>query len=175
MSANTTAKRCRKCDVDKSHSEFSRDATHKDGLKSYCKPCDYAAARSWARANRDRRSLLDASSRRKHWAAVDMRSARKRAPVIDLTPAYLEAIQTGACACCAFRPSDFRRLHLDRIDVAKPYQQGNVAYLCRTCNTRKGALVPDALLARFERDFARGVPTSAHDVLLALYVKRKQR
>jgi hypothetical protein len=131
--------------------------------------------REWACVNPERRSLLNIKSRRKHWAAEDIRAARKRGPVVDLTASYLESIQTGACACCAFRPEDFRRLHLDRIDVTKPYQCGNVAYLCRPCNTRKGALDPSALLNRFERDFARGVPTAAHDVLLALYVTRKTR
>jgi hypothetical protein len=159
-------------------------------LKSLCKLCDASAsaawretypkrhalnARRWRKTNPERRLIADARYAQKHWAAIDIRDARKRGPVTDLTPAHLESIQTGACACCGARPSDFRKLHLDRIDVSLPYQQGNTAYLCRTCNTRKSALGFDALLARFERDMGRGVPIAAHDLLLALYIGRQKR
>lgn len=168
MSATKT---CPKCGETKGHTEFYRNAKNRDGFQACCKVCQ---ARYYA-ANREKRRGYQTSYHLTHWASNDIRDARRRGPVEALTPAYLESIQTGQCACCGFIPSDFRRLHLDRVDPAQPYQPGNVAYLCRVCNVRKSNLNPWDLLSRFERDFAAGKDMAMHDLLLHLYIRRQKR
>lgn len=179
-------KRCPKCGLTKERSEFHRDASKPDGLRSCCKGCHsrYRAANPekhrasvarWKARNPERVSVHNGRHQRKHWAARDIIDARSRGAVVGLTPEYLEAIQSGQCACCGFAPADFRRLHLDRVDTALPYQPGNVAYLCRVCNVRKSDLSSADLLARFDRDFAAGKDMAAHDLMLHIYIRREKR
>lgn len=179
-------KRCPKCGETKERAEFYRDASKRDGLRSLCKACcrryrtanpekHRAAVVRWKARNPERVSLHNARHQRKHWAERDITDARRRGQVAGLTPEYLESIQTGKCACCGFVPSDFRRLHLDRIDPAQPYQPGNIAYLCRTCNIRKSNLSPSDLWTRFERDFAAGKDMAAHDLMMYFYIRRQKR
>lgn len=179
-------KRCPKCGRTKERSEFHRDASKPAGLRSCCKGCHsrYRAANPekhrasvarWKARNPERVSEHNARHQQKHWAERDIIDARSRGPVVDLTPEYLGSIQTGKCACCGFVPSDFRRLHLDRVDPARPYQPGNTAYLCRVCNVRKSNLSPSDLWARFERDFAAGKGTAAHDLIMYFYIRRQKR
>lgn len=182
----TDTKRCPKCGETKPRSAFSRDTSKPDGLQSYCKACNSryrtanpekhrASVARWKARNPERVSAHNARHQQKHWTERDIIDARSRGPVMGLTPEYLESIQTGQCACCGFIPSDFRRLHLDRVDPAQPYQPGNVAYLCRVCNVRKSNLNPWDLLSRFERDFAAGKDMAMHDLLLHLYIRRQKR
>ncbi|CAN0641290.1 hypothetical protein [Burkholderia cepacia] len=167
----SASKRCNKCGETKPHSEFSRNAASRDGL---CGPCKACHARYYV-ANRDKRREYQASYHRDNWASNDICDARRRGPVVNLTPDYLESIQTGQCACCGHCPSDFLSLHLDRIDTALPYKPGNVAYLCGTCNVRKSDLSATDLLARFERGMAAGKDIAAHDLMLHMYIRREKR
>lgn len=45
---------CTKCNLEKHVSEFSKDCSKKDGLRTICKPCDRQSTRDWAKNNPDR-------------------------------------------------------------------------------------------------------------------------
>jgi len=47
-------KRCTKCHVDKSMSEFPRNRTKRDGVNSWCKPCTADQHREWAARNAEK-------------------------------------------------------------------------------------------------------------------------
>lgn len=47
-------KTCVKCGEVKPVTEFYKDASKRDGLSSYCKPCRIASSDEWCRKNRDR-------------------------------------------------------------------------------------------------------------------------
>lgn len=48
-------KTCASCGEEKPAKEFGKDSAKKDGLRSYCKPCDVAKAQARYEANKERR------------------------------------------------------------------------------------------------------------------------
>jgi hypothetical protein len=57
-----TAKRCPRCERVLSAASFARDASKRDGLKSWCEVCDAERARAYYEANRER--VLDRAAAR---------------------------------------------------------------------------------------------------------------
>lgn len=62
---------CTKCGVIKSVAEFGKKASKLDGLHSWCKTCNRAAAAAWQSANQDKHNA--AASK---WAAANREKAR---------------------------------------------------------------------------------------------------
>lgn len=59
-------KKCRKCDVEKAHSDFAKNAKRSDGLRSYCRVCE--ASELASRKKKDpERFLAMAAARAQKW------------------------------------------------------------------------------------------------------------
>ena len=59
-------KLCRKCQIEKSTSEFYRHIKTSDGLWPECKACNIARSRKWIALNRERKRAFDRKSWSKH-------------------------------------------------------------------------------------------------------------
>ena len=61
-------KKCSKCKMVKSKSEFYKNRCHKDGLDTWCKDCKKEYDKKWRNSNRERRREYGREYRYKHGA-----------------------------------------------------------------------------------------------------------
>ena len=153
-------KTCSKCKTEKQFSDFTKDASRKDGIDPFCRACKsikhklYAPMRpkqntekmkDWRSANKDR-----ANENRKAWYAKNPdamriqahnRRARKRSNGGALSAnlsAKLFKLQRGKCACCK-RPlgDDYHMDHIMPIALGGSNTDDNMQLLTATCNQEK--------------------------------------
>ena len=135
-------KMCRRCFVEKPHSDFNKDASAADKLKYICRPCDREMQRlnRLQRGDRVRKWQRDWRHRNLSKArSGDARSHLKRAcarygmTVED----YLTVLHTqdSKCAICRTPQSEFsRRFAIDHCHTSKKFR----GLLCLNCNTALG-------------------------------------
>lgn len=58
----THSKRCARCNDTKPLAEFNKNLKHKDGLASWCKVCNAANMRQWAKDNPTRKRMRSRES-----------------------------------------------------------------------------------------------------------------
>ena len=145
------AKTCRRCDVEKPGADFHKDASKRDGLSSYCKPCGILYSTEWVAANRERHNANTRKSRLKY---ADKNRQRGRDYHRRLREEVL-AVYGNACACCG--ETHFEFLAIDHINGGGAEQRrkngrGNSFYnwlknndypegfrvLCHNCNMALG-------------------------------------
>jgi 5-methylcytosine-specific restriction endonuclease McrA len=63
---NTDTFRCRKCNVEKAHSEFGRDPHYRSGHQPYCKECRRAYAQAHAETIRERADKWNTEHRERY-------------------------------------------------------------------------------------------------------------
>ncbi|KWW33263.1 hypothetical protein AU374_05356 [Cupriavidus metallidurans] len=173
---------CRDCDTIKPASEFYANRQNKDGLATYCKPC--AKARACASQAKDPEGTKEA--KRTRWARfaeanpeevklreLRQRSAAKGLPEPDLTVEDLRTLRGNRCPCCRAIYGPSNRASIDRIEPAKGYTRGNVAYICEECNLLKGTKTAQELVeaARQREDTGMGKGSVWNYVALAIYTK----
>ena len=149
-------KRCRKCGVEKSRSEYYRAKGTRDGLRGECKSCnlaqqhqrylaDPAAAkartRRWQQENADRLNAYrrqrreDPIVKHRDWAGHLRR--KYGMSVAQYEELILE--QSGLCAICQNPPAPGRRLHVDHDHDTQRVR----GLLCFTCNNALGDFEDD--------------------------------
>lgn len=125
-------KRCPKCKISKSVTEFSRNRAMRDGLNPYCRQC-HAIANRATRVKSPRRALSFALHR-----GLKRRPSENPVSVDDLMGLW--ALQEGKCALSGVTMTwaggvqTGTSMSLDRIDQAKGYSVGNVRLLCHAVN-----------------------------------------
>lgn len=92
-------KKCFKCQLDKNESEFAINRSHKDGLSSYCKPCNSANAR----ANYRKKDSIQ--------SAQKLRAASNRSKIQDRVNQLKSSLGCSTCPENDFRCLDFH--HID--------------------------------------------------------------
>jgi hypothetical protein len=148
-------KKCRKCEAEKSPTDFYADKRTPDGLKLWCKDCWNAYQRErWAdgRINREKKAAANVAWRAANpdsIRAINRRSNLKRK--FGITPeAYdaMHAAQDGRCAACGSTDSGDRRFETFSVD--HDHATGKVrALLCSPCNRALGHVGddPDRLMS----------------------------
>lgn len=161
---------CSRCNIPKPRTAFSRGATMRDGLYSYCKACSADNSRVWAAANRKRRAESSQKWRANHhqlyieslkeWRSANpdkvrisrnkrrfrIQSAEGTYSAGDL--AAIRAAQTDKCGrliCWRCGKPIKGTPHLDHwIPLAKggANEAGNLHYMHGRCNQSKGAKHP---------------------------------
>jgi Autographiviridae endonuclease VII len=142
-------KRCRDCGREKARSEFYRDASRRDGIRSSCKECERARNHDWYVANRERSIAAAQAWRQSNPERYEETQARHRARrrseqradhlkrtfglTLDEYDAML-ARQEGRCAICRQLPTAGKFLHVDH-DHATGEVRG---LLCVRCNNALG-------------------------------------
>ena len=61
------------------------------------------------------------------------------------------ALVARSCVYCGTRPLPTRRIGVDRIDSARPYELGNCMPSCAPCNYMKNTLLLQTFLRRVRR------------------------
>jgi uncharacterized CHY-type Zn-finger protein len=123
---------CGTCKRELPLTEFYKDCGKKDGLRTYCKPCENARVAAWQRKNPEKVKQA--------WAAWEARNpGQNRRDVLKkygLTLKQYEqqlADQGGKCAIC--------REEYDVLCVDHDHETGvNRGLLCRNCNSGIGKL-----------------------------------
>lgn len=87
-------KTCTRCQEEKPRSDFYKDSAKKDGLASYCKPCDLEA-------NRERRDRLRGRGRvNVEWSEdLFLEKLAERFPHLKLASPYVKAQETVTLEC----------------------------------------------------------------------------
>lgn len=154
-------KRCRKCGIEKPHSEFYRAQGMRDGLRSECKSCNLAQqherylanpalakarVKQWQQENADRlnayrrRRRQDPSVKEREWVTY----LRRKYGMSVAEYSELLRGQSGLCAICESPPAEGRRLHVDH-----DHETGRVrGLLCFTCNNALGDFEDDPVRLR---------------------------
>lgn len=89
-------KRCRKCGETKPRSEFHKNRAHKDGLQSYCKPCQMEAVNVWRREHPEKTRVWSDRWRFRRSMKVDVvatTEAEVLAALAQPRPFYAELTQ----------------------------------------------------------------------------------
>jgi hypothetical protein len=146
---------CRECGRERPHSDFYRDGSRQDGLRSSCKDCERARNHAWYAANRERSIAAAQAWRRANPELYEATQARHRLRrrsaqradhlkrTFGLTLDEYDAMvarQEARCAICRRLPRDGRFLHVDH-----DHETGEVrGLLCVRCNNALGLLRDDA-------------------------------
>jgi hypothetical protein len=141
-------KQCTKCAKARPVAEFNKNGKARDGLDSYCKPCNREKIREWTKANQERKRAGE-----RLWHAENMTPDRVRARGLRLmygiTVKQWEAVyaqQGGLCAGCGANECPTgNRFHVDHDHACCPPIHGTRTYggcgrcirglLCVRCNT----------------------------------------
>ncbi len=110
-------KKCRKCGIDKSATEFYHNSSAPDGLKNTCKCCVEIQRRAYIRAHTEKRSTDNKRYHDKHKAQTNERQTRRRR---GLRKEMIEAYG-GKCECpaCPETNPAFLNLHHKNGDGAE--------------------------------------------------------
>jgi len=145
---NIKSKICKRCNIEKNISEFTKDKNSKDGLYSYCKECKSKSVLEWHHNNPDhiKRYKKKYSRLRKSISARIYIAINKNLPhdSIDDLYNYLKPIEDkGVCECCGknFKHGQHNSndsASIDRIIPELGYVINNVALICSECNRQKG-------------------------------------
>lgn len=134
MEAPEGHKYCPQCEEIKSHSEFGRNRSQKDGLADYCKPCH--------------NKVMAANRIKKHGSTRNFHLKRRYGITEDDFDRMLLA-QGGVCAICLIVPGE----HVDHCHASGQVR----GILCFNCNNGLGHFRDDVLMLRRAAMYADGV------------------
>lgn len=116
------SKRCPKCEEVKTLDQFSKNASNKDGLQVYCKPCALISQREWVAANPERQREISKKAALKATYGLSMDDFNR-----------MWDQQAGMCHICG------TALGRHKHAVDHNHITGAVrAILCKQCNTALG-------------------------------------
>ena len=140
MDNDSNRKRCGKCRIEKSTSEFHKCAPMKDGLHRNCKSCNAEYKRMYRDTLKGTlQQLLDSAKRN---AKARGKLGRTAAAMVNIDSTYLESIweqQEGRCHYTNVPMDVFPGLFqvsLERLGQAQGYIKDNVVLCCLACNTK---------------------------------------
>lgn len=122
MGQSYTVKVCRDCGEQREAAAFGADKRNRDGLKSYCKPCE---ARQAQEARRLRPHLH--RGRRRRWNARHPERARAHWMINELTRSG-RLIRPTTCDRCS---DPTGRIEAHHEDYSKPL---DIIWLCHSCH-----------------------------------------
>lgn len=137
--AETIAKKCRRCKLEKPIDEFWKDKKRTDGIGCYCKICNNAV-------HKLTRMKHPETSRREHLK-------RYHGMTLD---EYKEKLikQRGVCAICGNPETVVRYGKLQQLQVDHNHKTGlRRGLLCSLCNMRLGTLIEKAEPSSRVKDF----------------------
>lgn len=128
-------KKCSKCKTTKPLNDFNKAKKNKDGLNSWCRACNNAYSREWARLNKERHL-----ANYRNWRNNNLEQAND----LDRLRSYglpkgrykqILEIQNGCCAICKTNtPAPKKTFCVDHC-----HKTGRVrGLLCHRCNTLLG-------------------------------------
>lgn len=138
-------KRCRRCDMDKELSMFSREKRNADGLTSYCKKCNSERTMAWRKANPERWTETRRYQDGRYNAKRRAGHLRRRYGITQEVYDCLLLAQGGKCEICrTYNPGGRGSyFHVDH-----DHSTGAVrALLCGKCNHAIGLLRDDPEVA----------------------------
>lgn len=137
-------KMCVRCEASKPVSEFNRQASAKDGLKSWCRSCSSQYRREWYLANQDRERVKS-----REWAKTNpdkIRASQKRR--FDENPSVREMNRVRAAQWRAANPgawSDYYKKNKERLEQrARQYAKENpnkIRQQCARIRARKAGVI----------------------------------
>ena len=141
-------KRCPKCEVEKSTSDFHKSKKYKDGLDYQCSKCKRAEARVWYYNNREK------ESQRHRREYMNGGSTKRRLLLYgphDFDKMYAE--QKGCCAICGKHQTELKK----RLNVDHDHASNKVrSLLCHNCNVGLGMFLDDSKLLSKASKYLRG-------------------
>ena len=132
-------KKCPKCKLTKTLSEFPKDKTKKDGHGGYCKPCGVKKTAEWKEKQRTNGK----------WGEYAQKYARQKGLArYGVTVEWYErklVEQNGRCAVCGKRGEELRPHYLTKKPVRLAVDHSHVTgknrgLLCETCNWLVGTV-----------------------------------
>lgn len=130
-------KKCTKCNVEKSTTEFSKQTASKDGLQCHCKKCFAAGDVRYRTANPD--AALQRSRKHKQKLGPERRRLAQLKCRHGITAEELSRRMTEQKSCCAVCEEPFlnsKNTHIDHIHGSNPRVIRGI--LCQHCNTGLG-------------------------------------
>lgn len=156
-------KQCKTCGAVKPLTDYYRHKGRKDGLQSWCKPCQDGRARAWRDANRLRARAINnratAKSRKLRPLSALLRSLKARAKTMGLAFTLTEADLNVPEVCpvlgipLMMHAGEGKGVgqdnspSVDRIDNSKGYTAENILIISNRANRLKGDSTPNELLA----------------------------
>ena len=144
-------KQCSKCKETKLITLFSKDKTHRDGLRSACAKCDNLAAAKSRETSRGRAGKLVTDAKT---------SSKKRKLEINISVDWVEQkLKNGVCELTGlpfdFTPAQHTQLNkyapsLDRINSKKGYTKDNVRVVLWAVNAALGQYDDEEMLPILE-------------------------
>jgi 5-methylcytosine-specific restriction endonuclease McrA len=160
---------CRKCNIEKTNESFYKTSKNRDGLSSWCKPCQQEYNKKydkpeyhkqWIENNKEKNKKIHEEYYLKNKDKMNQQSreysksprgrylsylngARSRNLEFNLTEDEFLSFWQHKCSYCG---DPIETIGLDRIDSKKPYSLDNCVPCCYTCNKIKmDMLVEDFL------------------------------
>ena len=148
-------KTCKKCQIDKEVTCFSKDKNSKDGLETYCKQCRKEIKDNWYLNNKEteirkvanyKKTKLDAISKTQinrrtpgYRYKMFIQSDKERNKGITISSSeHLELIQKSCFYCDKVTFGIETGCGLDRLNNKRGYDLDNVVPCCKACNNGRG-------------------------------------
>lgn len=120
-------KTCSMCHESKKISDFYKDSSKKDGVRSSCRKCDFC-----------KRSALPCSRTSPSYQFnVYKQNARRREIEFSLSLSDFISMWKSPCSYCG---GEIKTIGIDRIKNDRGYIPGNVTPCCSICNRSKGSM-----------------------------------
>ena len=149
-------KKCSRCGVVKSLSDFHREKAKKDGLKSACKECILKSQIAYLQNERahiitvvasifkpsscKKRGLWPVITRQQIWEElmIYIQDMKEKFPGSDgRICSYCEQPWTNSVSYGGIKEKNLSNFSIDRIDNTKTYTLQNIVFCCAACNDNK--------------------------------------
>lgn len=146
-------KTCSRCKQEKPKSEFYKQTTRSDGLRSRCKACDSELNSEYYKQNRQKMYESNSEYCRQNKRKIEDRRLHRRYGISIDDYDRMSATQGHKCAICGSKSSGGNK---SRFCVDHDHETGQVrALLCNKCNQGIGLMQDDPDLLEKAADYIR--------------------
>ena len=142
-------KKCSKCGIEKSLSEFHNMKDSPDGKRPRCKECRVEDTRAWNNANIEHRlaynrkwEIQNITKKREHRIRQEAkrRAAKRGNGTFLVTIQDIQRLMAQPCFACGSR-ENLTVDHIVPIARGGKHAVGNLMTLCGSCNSSKGSML----------------------------------
>jgi 5-methylcytosine-specific restriction endonuclease McrA len=136
-------KQCSKCLAYKPTFAFYKKPDAKDGLRSYCIPCNKVESKIWTQNNKEQYRKNASNYLKNNVEKVYLKNQKRRKLIyenlqFDIKPSFVKKLYESPCVVCGSK-NQIEMDHIIPVSRGGTNSEGNLQPLCKKCNLSKGS------------------------------------